>query len=119
MWVYDGTEMYSARYYHTKLHDEKGIVVVGDNGICGQIDGMIHNKNGWTREFPPVEDEDIERIEFENVIWDKSEVWPHESIPKLIKGPGHTNWGDISDATTSKPPMKMILEIPKEETKND
>lgn len=95
--------------YHVHWIDESGEVI--DIKLHKDI---IHCQNGWTRIYPPVEDENIERIEFENVIWGKSETWPHKSIPKLIKGPGHTNWGEISDATTSKPPGKMTLEWPKE-----
>ena len=47
--------------------------IAGDNGDTYEIKDyeMIHGKHGWIRLFPPVEDENVERIEFE-ALWDSS-----------------------------------------------
>jgi hypothetical protein len=75
-------------------------------------DEPVHGKNGWTRLYPPVEDESVERIEIEGVenfrlCGDTFE----SSIYKVDIPDGYL------DRLEDKPPMKMILEIPKD--KND
>lgn len=74
---------------------------------------VIHNQNGWTRLYPPVEDENVERIEIEGVEWEQIMTlsggraivpyWPIDGYSYVKK-----SWLD-------KPSMKMILEIPKED----
>lgn len=105
LWVKDlPLELY---HYHTKIDRDDALVVVGDSGICGSIEGMVHGRNGWTRLFPTVE-EDVEIIEIENVKW-KHEykqnggniVYP---VMSGIEGGNYT----LKD----KPPMRMILKIP-------
>lgn len=78
---------------------------------------IIHNQNGWTRLYPPVEDENMERIEFENVSWD---IINNKDIPVQERPAPYlenyeigcpAEWGKISEIVENKPPMKMILEI--------
>jgi len=78
-----------------------GLALFGYSG-CVQSHEVIHG-NGWTRLSPSVE-EDIERIEIENV------TWGHPASGDVF--PNIHNIYDLR--LTSKPPMKMILEIPKE-----
>ena len=91
----------------------KGFQAVSEQGVCFDIKGldMVHGE-GWTRLFPPVE-EDVERIEIEGVKWKKADHGKHGEgvIPEF---PSMEEVRKI-EALTSKPPMKMILEIPREE----
>ncbi len=114
LWQYNGNELYAAEYHHTKLKDTE-LVIVGDNGICGQIEGMVHSKNGWTRLYPHVE-KDVERIEIEGVKWYKGELIEDGRYGELVTYP-ETSLGYHEELKfIDKPPMKMILEIPKEAT---
>lgn len=106
LWVYSGEERYSARYYHTKLSTEKEVVVVGDNGICGQIEGMIHNQNGWERLRPSVPDENVDKVVIEGVTWDSALA---VEFPRIFEQQGYTFRRFLD-----KPPMKMTLEWEKE-----
>ncbi len=89
-------------------------------GCLGWHDTIIHNKNGWKRLFPPVEsdkkecafehacldeaeDDNVERIEIENVIW--GHLASGHVYPKI------NNIYDLS--LPGRPPMKMILEYKK------
>jgi hypothetical protein len=102
----DGDEDHN--YYHT--FEDDGVIKFRGEHIHDVSDWprMIHNKNGWTRLYPPVEDESIERIEIE------AGNWKH-----LKCEDGHCSYSvDLSDmqekSLMGKPLMKMILEIPKE-----
>ena len=58
-------------YYHTEDHTSSGcglcLVGYGSKGFKEVDNGKTaHNKNGWTRLFPSVEDESVERVEIEN-----------------------------------------------------
>ena len=75
---------------------------------------IIHNKNGWTRLFPKVEDDSVKRIEFENVDWNLSDCWQTKPMPFVSYNGGSSDWGGIRDAVVNQPKMKMILEIPKD-----
>jgi hypothetical protein len=82
---------------------------------------MIHGKNGWTLIYSPdkevmkkikkPEDDSVERIEIEGVKWKKADhgkfgegVIPEFSSMKEVRQ---------IELLQNKPPMKMILEIPK------
>lgn len=66
---------------------------------------IIHNQNGWERVFPEVKDE-VERIEIDGVRWYEAEG--NGATPGSSQAPG---WRKF----INRPPMKMILEIPKED----
>ena len=99
-------------HYHTDSSVVKGesrfkIILYGFSGeVSNDPDHIIHHKNGWTRLFPPVEDESVERIEIEGVRWYSSPNDKHGAIPGSSQVPG---WARFIDT----PPMKMILEIMK------
>lgn len=65
--------------------------------------GMIHGKNGWTRLYPPVEDDSVEIIEFEGVVCkeDSECVYTIETT--------FTTPQDLANK-----PMKMTLEFKKD-----
>lgn len=109
LWLYDGKELYSAKYHHTKLNDDNEVIVVGDNGICGQIEGMIHGQNGWIRICPSVPDENVERIVIEGIKWVK-----HSCETSNLSYPTWPN--NIAPMGIFNGSMKMILEIPKEKS---
>ena len=67
-------------------------------------DGPIHDKYGWTRLYPKIED-DVERIEIEGVKW-------IEATKSLIYPSGVYEWRHL----INRSPMKMILETPKDKT---
>jgi hypothetical protein len=82
---------------------------------------IIHNQNGWKLLYSPdkevmkqlkeLEDENVERIEIENVSWrERDEGYTY---PITFGDSSHPNlmWKDL----TRKPDMKIILEIPKDE----
>ena len=85
----------------------------GDKFTVSEMDNtceIIHNKNGWKRVFPSVEDESVERIEIGSNDW-TNEYEGQKTISKVIILGGKIKlWG-------IKPPMKMILEIPKKDEK--
>lgn len=66
--------------------------------------GAIHNKNGWTRIEPPVEDKSIERKEIEGVRWYQNK--DRCIVPEIDN--------KTADSLLDKPPMKMILVMQKE-----
>ncbi len=73
---------------------------------------MIHNKNGWKRLFPEPEDDSVERIEFSEVEWSKDKAILGFIYPSLnVKGNNGGLWNLLD-----RPPMKMILEIPKDKS---
>ena len=63
----------------------------------------VHGKN-WTRLYPPVADENIERIELERVIWAYKDGVYFPTTGTNIE------FSELVDSS----PMKMILEIPKD-----
>ena len=73
-------------------------------------DEIIHNKNGWTRLYPPVEDENVERIEIKKVTFDR------------IQGANGAEYMSIISTSCEAPSLdifkgksgKMILEISKD-----
>ena len=69
---------------------------------------IIHGK-GWTRLYPPVEDDSVERIEIEGVVWQDSDS--SEAITP--RGAGLKDIIKKHDLQ-NKPPMKMILVMQKE-----
>jgi len=87
----------------------------GKNELCGIYGNkivirkdMIHGKD-WTRLFPPVEDDSIERIEIEGVRWfqeHNGEIYPVADTSICFKNP--------FSYLLHKPLMKMILLIPKD-----
>ena len=101
----DGTES----YHHTQGSQfREGLELIG---YAGPIDmkQVIHNhKNGWTREFPKVEDENVERIEIEAVRWERHEAFCTYPKSTLAMEPN----GRFNEFI-KRGPMKMILEIPK------
>jgi hypothetical protein len=118
LWGYSGDDPYAGKYHHTKFHKEE-IIVVGDNGVCGQIEGMIHNKNGWTLLYSPDPERmamiaDVERIEIEGVHWEEGKFNGDFAIIPCT----HNFSGGLRRELIKKHSMKMILEIPKEK-KND
>jgi hypothetical protein len=74
--------------------------------LTKEISQVIHNQNGWKRLFPVVEEEDIERIVIEGVQWRNHRI----GLMYPIGGACAPKLKRLDD----KPPMKMILEIPKE-----
>ena len=87
--------------------------VVWPDGDTDTIRPMIHNKNGWARLFPKVEDDSVERIEIEGVKFDNS--CDSCNYPSPVKSYNtHTKeFGEQLKELCEKPLMKMILEIPK------
>jgi hypothetical protein len=86
--------------------------VLSEKGILGFMTGnkdirkdVIHSKSGWTRLYPPVEDESVERIEVD-VTWNSHDI-------NCIY-PVFNSYQFNPTILLSKPPMKMILEIPKD-----
>lgn len=70
---------------------------------------IIHNKNGWTRLYPPVEDDSVERIEIEGVsFWGCTNS---AGVHIMAESPEEL-YELIKKASNEK--MKMILEIPKD-----
>jgi hypothetical protein len=91
-----------------RKHLSETSLASGNNRTYGE--DLIHGKNGWTRLYPPVEDNSVERIEIEGVKNFRFCGDTHDaSLYKVDIPDGHLD--DLED----KPPMKMILEIPKEE----
>lgn len=66
------------------------------------LEYFIHGTGQYERLFPPVE-EDVERIEIEGVEWKQIQN------QTIVFPKGRACWLSL----THKPPMKMILEIPK------
>ncbi|MCK5609774.1 hypothetical protein KAR91_48330 [Candidatus Pacearchaeota archaeon] len=97
-------------YTHAKSYNTNSEVATTNHfGAIEDLprDDKIHNKNGWTRLYPPVE-EDVERIEIEGVRWVFSKKAGYQIPQWPISGP------DSLYPLLDKPPMKMILEIPKD-----
>jgi hypothetical protein len=75
----------------------------------GSMDGppleIIHNKNGWERLFPKPEDNSVERIEIEDVLWNttKNHTYPYQEEPTF-------DWDELLNMK----PVKLICVIPKE-----
>jgi hypothetical protein len=68
----------------------------------------IHDK-GWTRLYPPVEDESVERIEIEGVEWATAmNINGNTFAPSTSR-----HWPFPFKDLVTKPQMKMILEIPR------
>ena len=107
LWEQENCKYFS--YLKTNIGGNEELTMIAS---CGQhyLPSMIHNKNGWTRLFPPVE-EDVERIEIEEVVWNYGggggNTWPVSHGDCNLKG---FQWKDLF----CKSPMKMILEIPKD-----
>ena len=107
----------SGLHAHT-FRDKKGNLCINEDQCFFGTDTrkatqVIHNKNGWTRLHPLVEDENVERIEIEESELRSfstgtstgdilcSLAVPKDAYDKLVK-------------VLFDKPMKMILEIPKE-----
>lgn len=73
---------------------------------------MIHNKNGWKRVWPNVEDENVERIEIEGVKWEEIQSLSGTQIVTLFWT--EQGFSHIKRQWLNKSPMKMTLEIPKD-----
>ena len=105
-------EIENDQYYHTENHTSSGagliLVGYGAKGFKEADNGrVLHNKDGWERVFPKVEDDSVERIEIEGVKWVFSKKAGYQIPQWPISGP------DSLYPLLDKPPMKMILEIPK------
>jgi len=104
LWRYRNSDNYA----HT-FADDDDIYFISDGcspKLVSNLECVVHNQY-WTRLFPKVEDDSVERIEIEGVKWQQlGEGW---AVP--TKGP--QSGGSFHDLL-SKPFMKMILEIPKE-----
>lgn len=107
------------QYYHTEIdiRESNGIAFVGrSDRLIPDHTEIIHGQFGWTREFTPVDDENIERIVIKDVIWKKIPTsngvvqYPDCPGPYLQNILSNIKREDILD----KPPMKLIIEIPKE-----
>lgn len=99
-------------HLHTDDGPAQQLCMVGWNGPERHaIDTAIHGQNGWTRICPSVPDESVERIEFDNIEWALSECWQKRPMPHIAMC--GKDWGTIRDVIANKPPMKMVLEIPK------
>lgn len=65
--------------------DDKGLYVVCLSWFSSDEDrslkDMIHGQSGWQRKSPPVQDNDIERVEIEGIEWvqDQFGVYPKAS----------------------------------------
>lgn len=72
----------------------------------------VHGKNGWKRLFPEVEDDSVERIEFDDMVFleglvaGSSVFFPTSNLGQFSNG--------IFKDYCKRPPIKMIFEIPKE-----
>jgi hypothetical protein len=96
VWVKGGGEIRLIRDTFTHIVPEK----------------VIHNKNGWTRLYPPVEDDSVERIEFEDtaflegIVAGSSVFYPTSNLGQFCNA--------VFKNYCKRPSVKMILEIPKE-----
>ena len=93
------------KYYHT--HDVEGDLYLVGMYEAVKVEGAI--TSGMTRLYPPVEN--VERIEIESVKFASLPDSKHFAYPMVSNG-GTYNWKDLP----YKPAMKMILEIPKEDS---
>jgi hypothetical protein len=113
------------RYLITQFSDEDDVYAVNDKGerftindehSYSNFQNVIHNnKDGWIRIEPPVEDDNIERIEIEGVKdWEMEQQKLGEARYSVtIEGQVNVTGGTAS-VLENKPPMKMIIEIPKD-----
>ncbi len=82
--------------------DESGEVI--DINLHNSI---IHNQSGWTRLYPPVEDDNVERIEIKIEVGFPNRPGDHKSEYKFLLPDGYLK--RIVNET-------LILEIPKEKS---
>ena len=110
LWVHDrGGSFYT---YEGNYGNINTIHISG----CAMPKDFIHGKNGWKRVFPSVEDENVERIEIEDVSWKRKEGIEFKngfSIIPVMPYTGSPNLQDIPVGVF----MKMILEIPRKDGK--
>lgn len=111
---------YNDRFMWFTTRGISGLEMVCEDGeeteTVEKMNQTIHNKNGWTRPYPPVEDENIERIEIEGVKWKNGAN--HISYP-YIELPDGADYGIFHDVRDKNKSMKMILEIPKDSHDNN
>ncbi len=96
-------------YTHAKSYNvDSEIATTNRFGAIEDLprDDKTHNKGGWTRLYPPVEDDSVERVEIEGVYWEQHDYCTPFSNDTNIA------FGSFS-SFIGKPRMKMILEIPK------
>jgi hypothetical protein len=114
LWIH---EKGGSFYVHSADYNEvpSGTTTTNHFGTIEKLPrSTVHSQDGWTRLYPPVEDENIERVVFENIKWHLSACWQTKPMPYIEEGGGGEYWGDIRDTVKDKPPMKMTLEFKKE-----
>ena len=78
------------------------------DGTWDRFQNIVHGKNGWTREYPPVEDESVVIEEFEGVTWHR------EGYDRFMCASGKHGFNTFGHLQ-GKPAMKLIAIIPKED----
>ena len=99
-------------YYHTVSNSHGKISLVA---YAGTIDtkGVGHNKNGWTREFPKVEDPSVKRIRIKDVTWHKG-IGNGVSVVFPVADNSGEGSAEVGKDLLTYGPMTMILEMQKE-----
>jgi hypothetical protein len=91
----------TGNYYHTFFY---GVILKFQGEFLHNIDGVIHGK-GYARLFPKVEDNSVETIEIEDVLWNTTEnhTYPYQEESSF-------DWDELLNMK----PIKLICVIPKE-----
>jgi hypothetical protein len=106
LWSNNGKRWFVAKCPSNEyFYDQTGVISHNEYAKA------THGKNGWTRIFPKPEDESIERIEIEGVEWEDCKIENQELHAMVPLWRNMNPW--IGKDLINKPPMKMILEIPK------
>lgn len=100
VWLSDDTGVWIT---HKNANYEIVLIAAHSLGSAKLCDiGAIHNKNGWTRLYPQVEDDSVEEREIEHIVKDEGSFFLRDTHDNL-----HL-WKD------SEKPIKLIAIVPKE-----
>lgn len=104
LWRHNETE----GYFHTDHStQDASLILIGYKGVSRNAE-IVHGTH-WNRLFPPVEDDNIKRIQIEDITWERLEKNTESYII-----PFKCRFNDAFKFLVGKPPMKMILEISKD-----
>ena len=97
----------------TELGGGKLVFRNADGDIVSIDPKAIHNKNGYTRIFPHVKDESIERIRIKDVTWHKGRG-NGVSIVFPVADNSDEGSAEVDKDLLTRGPMTMILEMSKD-----